>query len=545
MTRAFAVISFAVLTLVGAFGQSSSPQSSFEVADVHVSPRSTNSNMRSVLRAGRYEIHNANMVDLVRTAYGIDADNVVGGPNWLEYDRFDVISKAASNTPTETLKPMLQALLADRFKLVVHNDTKPMTGYALTMGKGKPKLKEAEASGKTGCETQPQVRPPTPTPGQIIGPMTNVSCHNITMEAFVAELRRLNGGYFTNVTDSTGLKGSWDFDLKWTPKGLITIAGAEVVTVFDAVDKQLGLKLEEQKISTPVIVVDQVNRKPTDNVSNVEAKLPALPPAEFEVADVKPTVPGAVLATPGFLGIMPGGRVNLPRIPLRLVISLAWNLNQEDIPGAPKWLDSTQVDIIAKAPAELAPANGAQAPIDDLGPMLQALLKDRFKMKTHYEDRPVTAYTLVAAKPKLKKADPASRIGCKQGNATSTVNLGQIQLPQRLVTCQNMTMAQFADQLQILAGTYVRYPVIDATGLDGAWDFSFTFSPIPVTLLGAVGQRSNPFGPAGTEPGASDPVGGSSFFDVIEKQLGLKLESQKRSYPVFVIDHIEEKPTEN
>jgi uncharacterized protein (TIGR03435 family) len=166
-------------------------------------------------------------------------------------------------------------------------------------------------------------------------------------------------------------------------------------------------------------------------------------------------------------------------------------------------------------------------------------------MKTHYEDRPVTAYTLVAAKPKLKKADPASRIGCKQGNATSTVNLGQIQLPQRLVTCQNMTMAQFADQLQILAGTYVRYPVIDATGLDGAWDFSFTFSPIPVTLLGAVGQRGNPFGPAGTEPGASDPVGGSSFFDVIEKQLGLKLEAQKRSYPVFVIDHIEEKPTDN
>src|SRR5262249_54149353 len=156
-------------------------------------------------------------------------------------------------------------------------------------------------------------------------------------------------------------------------------------------------------------------------------------PAEFEVADVKPTVPGAVLATPGFFGIMPGGRVNLPRLPLRLVISIAWNLNQEDIPGAPKWLDTAQVDIIAKDPAELARANSAQAPIDDLGPMLQALLKDRFKMQTHYEDRPVTAYTLVAAKPKLKKADPSSRIGCKQGNATSTVNLGQIQLPQRLV----------------------------------------------------------------------------------------------------------------
>jgi uncharacterized protein (TIGR03435 family) len=51
-------------------------------------------NLRIVLRAGRYEIHNANMVDLVRTAYGVDAENVVGGPNWVEYDRFDVIAKA-------------------------------------------------------------------------------------------------------------------------------------------------------------------------------------------------------------------------------------------------------------------------------------------------------------------------------------------------------------------------------------------------------------------------------------------------------------------
>jgi uncharacterized protein (TIGR03435 family) len=119
-------------------------------------------------------------------------------------------------------------------------------------------------------------------------------------------------------------------------------------------------------------------------------------------------------------------------------------------------------------------------------------------------------------------------------------------LSSRLVTCQNITMAQFADQLQIIAGPYVHYPVSDATGLEGAWDFSFTYSPIPPTQLAGL-RGAPPAGGAGgaAEPAASDPVGGTSLFDAVEKQLGVKLEMQKRLYPVLVIDHIEEKPTDN
>jgi uncharacterized protein (TIGR03435 family) len=158
----------------------------------------------------------------------------------------------------------------------------------------------------------------------------------------------------------------------------------------------------------------------------------------------------------------------------------------------------------------------------------------------------VNAFTLVAAKPKLKNADPTGRTGCKTANATSgaaaSTPFGGINLPGRTVTCLNITMAQFADQLQTLAGNYVHYPVTDSTGLEGAWDFSFTYSPINPTQL--AGLRGSP--PAGaTDPGASDPVGGTSLLDAIEKQLGLKLEMQKRPHPVLVIDHMEEKPTEN
>ena len=152
MVREFACLSLVPLLASAAFGQIDTPQ--FESADVHVSAHTPNPNMRGggSIRGGRYEIRTANMVDLIRTAYGVEADKVLGGPSWLEWDRFDVIAKAPPATSIETARLMLQGLLADRFKLVVHKDTKPLASYALTSGKGKPKLKESDGSGETGCK---------------------------------------------------------------------------------------------------------------------------------------------------------------------------------------------------------------------------------------------------------------------------------------------------------------------------------------------------------------------------------------------------------
>jgi uncharacterized protein (TIGR03435 family) len=270
---------------------------------------------------------------------------------------------------------------------------------------------------------------------------------------------------------------------------------------------------------------------------------------EFEVADIKPVNPNAPFSPGGsVLGVLPGGRVNLPRFPLTLAFNLAWNVSTDDIVGAPKWLNSTPFDIIAKLPEDAIPGNGTIVPLQDLGPALQALLVDRFKMKFHFEDRPVNAYTLVAAKPKLKKADPTSRTGCKTANAPGAASAGTpfgILSANRVVTCQNITMAQFADQLQILAGPYVRYPVLDGTSLEGAWDFSFTYAAVPPTQLAGLRIALAPGGAGGNTVSASDPTGGTTLFDAVEKQLGLKLEMQKRPQPQLVIDHMEDKPTEN
>jgi uncharacterized protein (TIGR03435 family) len=188
--------------------------------------------------------------------------------------------------------------------------------------------------------------------------------------------------------------------------------------------------------------------------------------------------------------------------------------------------------------------------IEALRPMLRALLVDRFQMKVHTEDRPVAAYTLVAAKPKLKQADPNSRSKWQEGVATDSKDKNANASLGRLVTCQNVTMAQFAELLPTIAPGYLHTPVVDATGLEGGWDFTFSFSPAGLFQLnqgrGGEGGGTAGGGAAGsTMPEASLPSGALSLFDALTKQVGLKLEMQKRPTPVLVIDHINQKPTDN
>jgi len=540
MRRAITCLSLVGLLCISGFSQSTT----FDVADVHASAKSTNRQMGGgSLRGGRYELRNATMLDLITIAYGIEADKVLGGPSWLEFNRYDVIGKAPNNTPQDDLKLMLQALLADRFKLVVHKDSKPVPAFILSLGKGKPKLKEADGSGTTGCQAQPSA----PEPGVI--PINVASCHNVTMEAFAQILRQIAGGYVTSpAVDQTGLKGGWDFDVKWTGRGQLAQAGADGISLFDAIDRQLGLKLEPGKVEMPVIIVDSANDKPTPNPAEVTTSLPAPPPAEFEVADIKPTMPGVNGTN---IRLQPNGRIDVQGATMKMLMQGAWNINSDELmAGGPKWLDTTRWDIVAKAVTAAAPGTPAQFDIDALRLMLRNLLIDRFKIQAHMEERPVTAYVLLAVKPKLQKADPLGRTGWKEGPAPASKDPRETTpILSRLVTCTNMTIAQFADLLPSMASGYLQTPVQDLTGIEGAYDFTLSFSPIGAVRGGGLrggGDRGGQPGPPATgTSNAEDPSGALSLFDALTRQLGLKLEMQKRPLPVLVIDHIEEKPTEN
>jgi uncharacterized protein (TIGR03435 family) len=538
MMRAFAG-AFLLAFLSGPVcAQSTDKPPAFEAADVHASPHRTFPFFEGgFLHGDRYVLRQATMVDLIATAYGDDASNVQGGPIWLETDRFDIAAKVPTTTSPATAKLMLRSLLQDRFNLVTHTGSKPMPAFVLTTGKGKPKLKEAEGSGDADCKYVDQ----HPAPGTI--PSIVFTCHHTTIEEFARNVHQWAGGYLTDpVVDSTGLKGSWDFDIKWTPKGLLQKAGPDGISIFDAVDQQLGLKLERQTAPRPVLIVDSVNQKPTPNLPGLEKILPSLPPPQFDVAVIKPAKPGA-----DFRGNVEGGQIDVHGAPLKFLITFAWDLNPNDeevLVGAPKWLDSDRFDILAKVVSDAPGSGGANAPridAEDLRPMLQALLVDRFKLKAHLEDRPVSAYTLIAVNPKLRKADALSRTRCTEGPGPDgkdprTVNPAL----NRLVSCQNMTMAQIGDELQRIASGYIYSSVLDATQIKGSWDFTLSFSSADLTKGGGASA-----GPPSGQSATSDPSGALSLFDAVSKQLGLKLEKQRRPAPVLVIDHIEETPTEN
>src|SRR5690242_4254166 len=118
--------SLTLLTLVSVcFGQT---RPAFQIADIHSSAKVRNPQVQGggPLQAGRFEMRQATMLDLIRTAYGLDPDLIVGGPSWLELDRFDVAAKAPAGTRPDQVRLMLQSLLADRFQLAVHKDSQPV-----------------------------------------------------------------------------------------------------------------------------------------------------------------------------------------------------------------------------------------------------------------------------------------------------------------------------------------------------------------------------------------------------------------------------------
>lgn len=500
----------------------------FEAAEVHKSAASMNRYTLvsgGVLRGTRYDLRKATMLDLIRLAYNVDPDTVIGGPNWLEFERFDIAAKARAGSSPEQVRLMLQGLLADRFRLVLKHETRPMPGFALTTGKIKPKLTGSGGAQNPECMAEPQ-----PANSGWIA----VACRNMTMKAFADRLRNMAGDYLGRpVVDATGLDGSWDFDLRWYRRTVTPPAGTERITIFDAVSKQMGLALTMKDVPAPVLVIDRVNEIPTPNEPGVEHQLPPRE-LEFEVADLKPSRPD-LRDSEKTMRVMPGGGIEFVGMPLSIFMTSAWDIDfdhPERIANLPKWAESTLFDLHAKRTTAMGgpvlPNTGFID--DDERLMIRALLVDRFKIKWHYEDRLVDAYSLAPGKPKMKAGDPSKRPSCR--NAPPRINDPRDTNPRltRLLECRNATMAQFAATLQIYEPYSFAYPVEDATGLAGGWDFTLSYTPD--YLMQQVKKDA-------------EPTGDISITEAISRQLGLKLEKRKRMLPVVVIDHMEDRPAEN
>lgn len=526
--RQFVLASLAAFLAIAAVSQTSTPSPAFTAADVHPAPhRSYPFYFAVLLPENRLVFRDATMLNLIATVWDLDAENIQGGPSWLELDRFDVIAKVPPGASKSDQKLMLRALLADRFHLTLTSGTKPMPAYILTAGKGTPKLKSSDGAGDPACD----FKPPAGTPVY-----SAISCRHMPLDDFAQRLRGMAGDYLDKpIVNTTGLEGSWDFDLKWTRHGDLEKSGSDAITLFDALDKQLGLKLTLETSPRPVVLVGTASRQPTANAPDLDKLLPPPPLPQFEVATIKPSKPGEQGS-----GRITGSGVNFNNIRLKDLIDLAWDLNEADpevLVNAPKWLSEERFDIMAKVSPESSGrpvANSLPMDIYEIEEMLRALLIERFQIKAHLEDQPIDAYTLTAISPKLKPADPSVRTVCKEGPGPDGKD-PRIANPalNRLLTCRNMSMSEISNELTNVAGGYIFSPVLDATGIKGSYDFTLSFS------------SANQFNHALETAGTTEPSGAVSFFEAVEKQLGLKLEKQKRPLPVLVVDHIEQKPTEN
>lgn len=522
----------------------------FEAADVRfTAPYRVPFYSGAFLSGDRYIIHQATMTHLVYTAYNLKQGGYVGGgPSWIHWDRYDIMAKVPPGTTLESARIMLQNLLADRFKLVAHPGDVQVPAYLLTAASGKPNLKPSTATEEGSCK--PQYPNGPPGPGSI--PSMGLECHAVSLDTFANSIASMEARdyipYATPVINTTSLKGLYDFSLKWTPNFFISQAGAAGITLFKALEP-LGLSLDYKTTPQPGIVIDSVNREPTPNAPDLASIMPPLPPPQFEVATIRPSQPGEQGR-----GRMGGDELNFQGLPLRMLINFAWDLDprNDDVLVAPKWIDSDKIDIHAKVAAgdlgnsTMGRSNSMNP--DDFRPMIRSLLIDRFEIRYHMEDRPIDAYTLVADHPRLTRADPTEYTGCgtNPGSDGKDPRLGNPALDS-IQTCVNVTMDQFAGQLHRIAPDYFFYPVVDATGMKGAWDFTLVWSSAHLAQGGGPGPgpKGGDSAPGSEGASASDPNGAISFFDAIRKQLGLKVIREKHPEPVLVIDHIDEQPTEN
>ncbi len=518
--------------------QNAKPGLAFNRVEIRAAAPNTMPQMRSRFGNGRYELHNATAVDLIRTAWGVQGDSVSGGPDWLDLNRYDVIAMAPATSTPDMLATMLQSTLKDHFQLSVRNGNKDNPAYAITVER-KPQLKPAEGTEASGCRFQsyPVAPPRAPLP-----PMTLV-CSNVTIPAFAKILSGASeaSGYLFGypLLDRTGLTGAWNFSLTWSPRRAYNWSPApgDAVTLFDAFQKQLGLKLTLTKVATPVLVVEKATPPRVTDARK--------PPMDFEVAEIRPVDPNDPPPSCRDISIQPGGRVHI-YMTLRSLIWEAWGapFDFSRFIGGPKGMDSPCWQILAKAPVEpnvLGTANpgGWIGPIwngvdlDTMRMSLRSFLVDRFKLAAHLEDRPIDGYVLAGDGRKLKKANPANRPSCKEGPGDDGKDPRLTNpLATRLITCRNMTLARFAEQLNgFFPGSP---PMSDATGISGRFDMTINFSP--AGLLQAVPSK----------PGeAPEPTGAISLFDALKGQLGLKIETRKVMAPVLIVDHVNATPTEN
>jgi uncharacterized protein (TIGR03435 family) len=252
----------------------------FEVASIKQNVSASDNASVRAQPGGRVSVTNNSLRNIIRNAYNVQNYQIIGGPDWINTVRWDINAKAPDDAPPQQMLLMLRTLLADRFTLVIRNETREMPIYALVLaradGRPGPQLRPSAvdcAAIFAAAKATGEAPPPTTNGRPTCGTRTtrgNMMTTGVAMTDLARNLAPFAG---RPVVDKTGLTGGFDVDLTWTPEqGPLGPEGtaaagppsSDGVSLFTAVQEQLGLKLDARSGPVDVLVIDSVQRPVVD-----------------------------------------------------------------------------------------------------------------------------------------------------------------------------------------------------------------------------------------------------------------------------------------
>jgi uncharacterized protein (TIGR03435 family) len=447
---------------------------------------------------------NLTLKTLIGSAYDLKPRQISGGPDWVDTEGYDITAKTQESARFDQVRIQLQNLLADRFKLKFHRETKEEPVYDLVVGTNGLKLKEVPPS-----DVKPEMGRFHMTKGHADSPQ-------IPMRVLAGFLSNSTGRM---VFDKTGLQGNYDITLNWT--------AGDNQSLITAVQEQLGLELKPQTAPIEHLIIDSaekpsidqaqtpstpqslLNDQATPALANPSAIVPV-----YESLSITPDRPGNLKCPPhptqtatvteecplGGVWFIPGGFV--ARVTTQRLISLAYHFNGENISGTPDWANSEMYDVSAKfgqsTADELQKVSEDQRDLEHIR-MLRALLAERFKLRVRGETRELPVYALLAG-----ESGPRLLESIHDNSAHDRV----IQVEKGQITGRELPVATLASMLSEQLGR----PVLDKTGLTNHYDIVLRWSPTD---------------------------GDAALFSAVQQQLGLKLEPQRMPVDFLVVDHVE------
>jgi uncharacterized protein (TIGR03435 family) len=239
----------------------------FEAASIKPSAPMTMGMLKigiQMMPGGRISMTGVTPKILIQQAYGVRDFQIVGGPPWLGSERYDITAKPEGPASQEQVKVMIQGLLTDRFKLQFHRETKELPTYALVVAKGGPKFSASKR------EEGPAEGSDKPKGNRItMKGRGNFTLEGAPVTALANQLGQVLG---RSVIDKTELTGNYDFKLEWTPDESPQSFGrpaegdhsapadATGVSIFTALQDQLGVKLESTKGPVEILVIERMEK---------------------------------------------------------------------------------------------------------------------------------------------------------------------------------------------------------------------------------------------------------------------------------------------